>query len=79
MNKNIALGFLDAVEQFIKEGNDFSEELERQTIKFVNRYGGVTLIDMLSRLEIKYLVYDYMIKGKYDIGEGIKGSESHCL
>lgn len=66
MNKNVALGFLDAVEQFIKEGNDFSEDIERKTIKFVNRYGGVTVIDVLSRLEIKHLVYDYMTKkGKY--------------
>lgn len=57
-----ALGFLDAVEEFIKDGNDFTEDIERQTIKFVNRYGGVVVIDVLSRTELKKLVYDYMKK-----------------
>lgn len=62
MNKNVTLGFLDAVEEFINDGNDFTEDIERQTIKFVNRYGGVVVIDVLSRTEIKKLVYDYMKK-----------------
>ena len=39
-----------------------SIDIERQTIKFVNRYGGVVVIDVLSRTEIKKLVYDYMKK-----------------
>lgn len=66
MNKNVALGFLDAVEQFIEEENDFTEDIERKTIKFVNRYGGVVVIDVLSRLEVKNLVYNYM-KEKADM------------
>ena len=60
MNRNVTLGFLDAVNRFIEEGNDFSEEIERQTIKFVNRYGGVVVLDVLSRMEIGELVYGYM-------------------
>ena len=62
MNKNVTLGFLDAVERFINEGNDFTEDIERQTIKFVNRYGGVVVIDVLSRTEISTLVYEYIKK-----------------
>lgn len=62
MNKNITLGFLDAVEQFMEEGNDFSTDIERKAIKFVNRYGGVVAIDVLSRSEVKELVYGYMKK-----------------
>lgn len=62
MNKNVALGFLDAVEQYVKEGNDFTEDIERKAIKYLNRYGGVVVIDMLSRPEIKCLVYDHMKK-----------------
>ena len=62
MNKNVALGFLDAVEEFIEDGNDFTEDIERQAIKFVNRYGGVVVIAVLSRTEVKKLVYDYMKK-----------------
>lgn len=69
MNKNVALGFLDAVEQFIKERNNFTEDIERRTIKFVNRYGGVAVIDVLSRSEIKCLVYNYMKKASvYHMG-----------
>ena len=62
MNKKITLGFLDAIEQYIDEGNDFNEDIERKAIKYVNRYGGVVVIDVLSRSEIKLLVYDYMKK-----------------
>lgn len=69
MNKRVTLGFLDAVEQFTKEENSFTESIERETIKYVNRYGGVVAIDVLSRLEIKKLVCDYMRKkNKCDMG-----------
>lgn len=68
MNKNVALGFLDAVEQFINDGNNFTEDIEGETIKFVNRYGGVVVIDILLRSEVKDLVFDYMKKmSKSDI------------
>lgn len=61
MNKKIALGFLDAIKTFIDEGNDFNIVLERNTIKYVNRYGAVSAIDILNRVDIKELVYKYLI------------------
>ena len=60
MNKTIALGFLEGVKKFMNEGGDFSEEKERSVIKYINRYGAVTSLDILTRKEIKQVTYEYL-------------------
>ena len=60
MNKCIVLGILEGIERYIEEGGVFVEENERRVIKYINRYGAVTSLDMLSRKEINELTYNYL-------------------
>lgn len=60
MNKAIALGFLEGIKKFIDESGEFTGDKQRSVIKFVNRYGAVTSLDVLTREEIKELTYNYL-------------------
>ena len=60
MNKAVALGFLDGIKKFIDESGEFTGEKQRSLIKYVNRYGAVTSLDVLTREEIKELTYNYL-------------------
>lgn len=60
MNKEIILGVLLAIERYIKDNNAFTEEKERGLIHYLNRYGGVTVVDLLDRYEICQLSLDYL-------------------
>lgn len=61
MSRTIALGFLEGVQKFEQEGGVFVHENERNVIKYINRYGAVAVLDMLSREEIAELAYNYLI------------------
>lgn len=60
MNKTIALGILEGIKKFIDESGNFSNENERAVIKYINRYGAVTSLDLLSREEISKITYSYL-------------------
>lgn len=62
MNKFIALGILDGIKRFVDEGGEITLENQRSVIKYINRYGAVTSLDMLSRKEIEELTYNYLKK-----------------
>ena len=62
MNKTVTLGILDGMQTYYDEGHAFDIEQERKLIKFINRYGAVTSMDLFEREEIKDLVIKKMIK-----------------
>jgi hypothetical protein len=64
MNKTITLGFLEGIKKYIEEGGILLHENERSVIKYINRYGAVTSLDVLSREDIAELIYNYLINDR---------------
>lgn len=69
MNKEITIGILSAIQEInddpsmrdvgaVSNGDDFEW---RPLCKYINRYGGVALLDALSRDEIKNLSYEFLM------------------
>ena len=60
MQNEHALGMLEGVERFVRDGGVLVHENERGVIKYINRYGAVTMLDVLSRKEIEEITYNYL-------------------
>lgn len=62
MNKTITLGILDGIHCYFKDGGLYNVEQERALIKYINRYGAVTSLDLYERDEIEKLTYEFLTK-----------------
>ena len=62
MNKTITLGILDGIHKYFNDGGTYNVEQERSLIKYINRYGAVTSLDLFDRDEMANKTYDYMKK-----------------
>ena len=62
MNKTITLGILEGIKRFIDEGHVFDIDNERSLIKYINRYGAVSSLDLLERNEIIEFTYKYLME-----------------
>lgn len=70
-NKNVTVGILNAMLEINNDpklqdvGVSSSGKYEwRELCKYINRYGGVTLLDSMSSDDIKELSYDFIIKSR---------------
>lgn len=70
MNKEITIGILSAIQKINDDPNqkdvgrvDNGDEYEwRPLCKYINRYGGVALLDTLARDDIKELSYNFLME-----------------
>lgn len=61
MNKYITRGILLGIKEYIdKTGQEILEQQWRSFCKYLNRYGAVALLDVMSEHEVQQLTYDYL-------------------
>ena len=60
MNKTITLGILEGIKRFVDDGGVLTGKNERDLIKYINRYGAVSSLDMLDREEVAELTRKYL-------------------
>ena len=63
MNKTITCGILLGIKKYQEEkGTEIVENEWRSLCKYINRYGAVAMLDIMSEEEIKQLSYAYLTK-----------------
>ena len=63
-NKRLALGVLDCLVELKANGTAIKREHFVQSNKYLNCLGGVVLLDTLTRLEVKQIIAEHLIKIK---------------
>jgi hypothetical protein len=60
MEKSIILGILDAVDEHLGNNKKWNKDIQREMVKYINRYGAVASLDVFDRAEIKCIVQQWL-------------------
>lgn len=62
MEKNIILGILDAIDEHLGNNGKWNKDIQRELVKYINRYGAVASLDIFDRAEIKEIVQQWLTR-----------------
>lgn len=65
-NKNVALGLLDSIEKLRNKGVKIGRAHWRDSTKYLNNIGAMTIVDELSRLEISQIIDTLFVRLNLD-------------
>ena len=67
MNKNVCIGILSAIKEINDDpsASDVVEDEWRDLCKYINRFGAVTMLDVLSSEDIMEISMEYIIKQRH--------------
>lgn len=60
MNRNILIGILQGIDRYYSEYPESEQRKKREVIKYINRFGAVSILEFYSRDEIAEKVYAYL-------------------